>query len=133
MIDHPSEIKIESPLLGVIAERYAEYRNGGESVRKRYPPELRKLAVSAFKNGCSAVEVSQAAGVSTHTIYAWRAQLQGAVERLLAKELKVVPEPVSRAECREWATIRLRSGVGIEVPFSALTSELLMLLSEVRA
>lgn len=125
--------KIDGSLLARIAEQYGEYRKTAGIGRKNYPLKLQKLAVSAFEVGCPAIEVSKAAGISAHSIYVWRARARKSAPMEPAKQLELTTEGSEKTLVDSCATIRLKSGIAIEVPFSALTSELFVLLSQVGA
>jgi hypothetical protein len=123
--------KIDSSLLSRIAEQYSEYRKTVGSGRKKYPLELQKLALLALENGCPVIEVSKAACVSPHSIYAWRARERRNIPIKAAIQLKLKADVPERNLADSCATIRLKSGIAIEVPCLALTSELFVLLSQV--
>jgi transposase-like protein len=130
MLDNKKN-KIDSSLLVRIAEQYGEYRKTAGIGRKNYPLKLQKLALSAFELGCPVIEVSKAAGISAHSIYVWRARARKSAPIEPAKQLQLTSEIPERHLGDSCATIRLKSGIAIEVPFSALTSELFVLLSQV--
>lgn len=118
-------------LLSAIEERYRQYRKSSGGRPKHYPAELQGLVLSATRAGVGIGAVAKASGVSPGSIYSWRRQRTQ--ESPKVRELKVTAEALSIDPKVGWATIRLKSGVGIELPYSALTKELLSALSGVSA
>lgn len=148
-MDSPTNQKIA--VLTEIRQVFSDFRRSNRGGKGRgYPKALRMLAVSALKQGVSPSEVSEAAGVTSESLRNWRrlAPEQGAfaasqivrpVELTLLESREPLPAPPPASAVKDItppsrrgpiARIKLRSGVRMSLPVSALSERLISLLME---
>jgi transcriptional regulator with XRE-family HTH domain len=118
----------QSKILDTIGNEYAQFREAKGS-RGHSPERLRALVRSAVGMGLSRSQVAKVAGLSPNTVNKWISK-----DRPRAKELQLIATPSANAKERfamEGAiSIRLCSGIEIEVPAGALNREFLTMLNE---
>ncbi len=112
----------------VIKSRFAEFnRRSSPSQGRRYPSDLRDLLCQGSLSGLSNSELRRLSGMSPTSIKATLAN----VKPVCARRLEVIPSAPLEEAARIPLTIRLSSGVRIEIPeVGMLTAELLINLSK---
>ncbi len=112
-------------VLKKIASEFLRFHKEGG---KHHSERLKSMAISAVSTGASRSSVAKAAGVSTNTISNWAAKVPK------AKQLKVIAT-AETARLRqatpmaETVSIRLASGVEIDLPRSEMSLEFLVALN----
>ncbi len=138
--------KQNSNVLAEITRKFSDFRKLSPGQRKMIPEGLRKLALSARKEGYAYGRISQAAGLSRQAIVNWekvsRARtktrsVDGVVElkmiegdrRAESAGFPVASKSEANAALPPLMRIKLRSGVTVEFPVSSLETRWLLELN----
>ena len=115
----------------VIKSRFAEFnRRSSPSQGRRYPSDLRDLLCQGSLSGLSNSDLRRLSGMSPTSIKATLAN----AKPVRARRLEVIPAAAPETKSGTPLTIRLCSGVSIEIPdVGMLTVELLANLSNLEA
>jgi transposase-like protein len=118
----------QSKILDTIGNEYAQFRETKGS-RGHSPERLRALVRSAVGMGLSRSQVAKVAGLSPNTVSKWTSK-----DRPRAKELQLItatsPKAKEKFVMEGVISIRLCSGIEIEVSAGGLNRELLTMLNE---
>ena len=131
---------VQQELLDRLMLTFKDHRSGG-SARRRAAPEHRAEAVRAAHAGVPMAAIAKAIGVTAWTLSRWikaspaSTRASTALPPPAMRELMLVatPRPVGPAEgsAAQVATLRLPSGLRLDVPVAALTAGFLELLLSV--
>lgn len=109
-----------------VRSAFKKFRDEGNGRGSGYPLHLRRLAVAAVNFGHTLTEVAIATQVSGPSLGNWR---RASVCR--PTELKVIDDSPEPSSAMEPAVIHFQSGLRIEIPVAALTSDLITRLNGV--
>ena len=124
-------------VLKEVSEAFGKYFNKGDGKRRHWPKALRQLAARAVAEGHGAQVVAKAANVCRGSVINWcnherNPPAEPPMELKVVKSREHNPVEDSKAELKTAvARIFFRSGVILECPVSAVSSEILSALNEV--
>ena len=127
---------LESPIFTELTYEFSNFRATGA---RKYPPELRQMAVSALAKGFKQSAVAKAAGVSSSLLSHWKnGRRKPKLLNIVDKHLPCSkPRQMGKASSRlqgfnQTFVVRLISGVEIELPETMWGRELLESLMALR-